>query len=616
MPDLYDPNLYNSMISTTGPAPFPGPGFLDSGFGQVLDQIVTAGLNGAIPFFDPLPSGTLGSIVNWMKGLNPDQNAWTPTMSNQPNPYETGGLAQQQVEESGFAQNWLNAMGSQFELEQAQNPYIASNTPTTQQDAISGGATSGTSGPPPTQTGTNMPTDNWTTPGLTGFPYLAQQIAKSLGLPDNFLQNMPAIQGPLGEALSSFYTSITPSDVTNWMSGQTGGAGGGPLVDASNQALQAGMNASLPGADVVIPQNIQAAAAGQGFGGDYANNMMEGSAFALNKLYGDTAGSANMFTGAAPGQLAKGQYGQDYSQGTLQSVLEGQSPLTSQSIGLNQNMFAPGGAAGAVPTPTMMDPLGQQIYTQMTQGGLTPEFVQAQRNLVLDPAIEARRGEFNQQTGGAAIPGPSGLYQEQQRRLERDFMDQMLGYGFQSQQNAMNQALPYAQAQYDMPAADQQRWLNAVVQNTAAQGQYAQEAMQAAGQMGQTGTGQIDQSQSMAGFGPQNVLPITQTGFGAGQVAAEYPLKAATAGVGMLAPLMDWIQGPLDMQLKAAGMSQEQINNASDTMVGLLGQASQLATAGGGANLSYLSTILNYVTQNLGSERDYDMGMKAASSKQ
>jgi hypothetical protein len=92
----------------------------------------------------------------------------------------------------------------------------------------------------------------------------------------------------------------------------------------------------------------------------------------LNQLYGQQQGQADLFSQYVPQLMGTGMAGQNYAQGLLQAMAEGQVPGTQEMIARNLGMFGQGGAAGAVQQPGIMSPLEQTLTTQMQQGGLTP----------------------------------------------------------------------------------------------------------------------------------------------------------------------------------------------------------------------------------------------------
>jgi hypothetical protein len=72
------------------------------------------------------------------------------------------------------------------------------------------------------------------------------------------------------------------------------------------------------------------------------------------------------------------------------------------------------------------------LLTNIMQGaGVSPEYVQAARETVFDPSMEAFRGQINRRGGGVVDPN-SGLALELERRAERDFMNQMIMAGQQN----------------------------------------------------------------------------------------------------------------------------------------------------------------------------------------
>jgi hypothetical protein len=125
-------------------------------------------------------------------------------------------------------------------------------------------------------------------------------------------------------------------------------------------------------------------------------------------------GQQDLYNTVLPGLLGNiGQYGE-----ATQGLLQGQNPFLQGPL---------------------FDQLQGNLMGQLQGGGLTPDFVQAQRDLVLKPQQEQLMANMNAQGGGVADPN-SPLFQELQRRQEGDFGAQLTSMGFQNLMNSQQQA--------------------------------------------------------------------------------------------------------------------------------------------------------------------------------
>jgi hypothetical protein len=221
--------------------------------------------------------------------------------------------------------------------------------------------------------------------------------------------------------------------------------------------------------------------------------------------------------------LQGGQQAQQ--QAWMQALMSGGAG--NQMMGLANQVragdFGPGAAPTAttpgfalpnqVGTPGIQQPLENVLTQNLMQGNLNPEFIQAQREMVLEPAQEQLMGQLNQMGGGVGGMS-SGLPAEMQRRLERDFMNQMTTLGFQGQQNALDQSRMLGGQQFGQGMSNQQLMQQALQQQAAMQQQTGLANLGLAGQYGLFGAGQGLQAAQLAGNLMQGAggLDIGRTG--------------------------------------------------------------------------------------------------------
>jgi len=106
------------------------------------------------------------------------------------------------------------------------------------------------------------------------------------------------------------------------------------------------------------------------------------------------------------------------------SLDQGQSGLLS---GFNDPNLQSNGILGS---------LNNTIQNQ----GMNPEFINAAMERILQPQLEAQRGQLNAQGGGVAAPS-SGLFQELERRTRSDFGNDLILNSQGALQNALSQGI-------------------------------------------------------------------------------------------------------------------------------------------------------------------------------
>jgi hypothetical protein len=166
---------------------------------------------------------------------------------------------------------------------------------------------------------------------------------------------------------------------------------GGTSLD---QAMQHLFSAGFPGQGALSNQITQQLGAGGGIQGQTGEALK------------------HLLTAGLPGQ------------GPLSNFLNwGTDPAHLQAMSTGM-----AGAPNAVGAPGIQGAVENQLGGLIGGAGLSPEYVQAARQRYLEPQMEALKGRLNAQGGGQAAMD-SGLFQELQRKAERDFMDQLLMQG-------------------------------------------------------------------------------------------------------------------------------------------------------------------------------------------
>jgi len=240
---------------------------------------------------------------------------------------------------------------------------------------------SGFQGPIPENFGiTNVTAEN-----AGSFNNLFDRFLRAMvpGLLSGTLTNQPGFTGGLNQFFESGDT--VPQDFSSFQGSLLGRGGDSPL---QNQ----------------ISSSLQSQIAGLGGIGDFG--LQTGGR-------GDLAGVAGSLLG----------------QPATQSVSTG---LSSQLL---QQLATQGGGIGS----GLQNFLQQQLQQSILGGGLDERTAQAQRDRILQPALEARQGLNNRQGGGVAGLD-SGLFQELNRRTEQEFLQDQLIQANQNLQSQFGQA--------------------------------------------------------------------------------------------------------------------------------------------------------------------------------
>jgi len=142
---------------------------------------------------------------------------------------------------------------------------------------------------------------------------------------------------------------------------------------------------------------------------------------ALGSAGGNTDVANALLGGTGTGYGVADLYNQLMQQG-----LPNQQAITEQTAG--QSTTGQGAQQSAL----------DQLQTMIANGGLTPEYVQAQKDLILNPQLE-QLATTNNQMGGGIMSPESGLYQELARRATSDFNNQLISTGYGNLLNAIGQ---------------------------------------------------------------------------------------------------------------------------------------------------------------------------------
>jgi hypothetical protein len=322
---------------------------------------------------------------------------------------------------------------------------------------------------------------------------------------NQFLSNLMTGGSPVprGEFSGVFdhvgaFGGLDPNSMNIDMGGPAGGGGGNYQ---GGQQQGGGGSVQMPGGTITgIPAGQGGGGGGQqggvpptggptpgGYGG-YAGGG-GGGGYQWGQQVGDVAG-ADALGQAIPGMLEQGGGFAQQGGEAMGNILGGGGPLTQQLIGQ-----AGGGAFDPrqVADPSIQNPLQQQLTSMLQTGGLSPEFIQANKELLLDPALDRQEGQFNRQTKGAAISGPSGVAAAQRAEIEKGFNNAMLQQAFGAQQNALGQANQLGSQQFGQGMANAQLPAQLTQALAGVQGQLTDQQLGAAGQLGNLGLGQSGQ---------------------------------------------------------------------------------------------------------------------------
>jgi hypothetical protein len=307
---------------------------------------------------------------------------------------------------------------------------------------------------------------------------------------------------------------------------------GNTLTDKTGSSLLTLLNQGLPGQDQFL--NINAGMGAQGLGDyDIAQKTLTGLMRGEN---GSTTANQDwiqqMLQNAGQWNFNTGTGAEQQSVQQANNMLNGVNPnMTSLQQLLQQAITGGsqfGNEAGQNYTGTTANVLTDllqgkgvasdqqnQLTNQLMQltqgGGLTPEYVNAARDLILKPKQEAMMGQLNQLGGGqASLDSPA--YQEMLRRNEQDFTNQLIMSGQGNLSNYINQAQTAAGTPFAQGSQLGNLWSQLAGQTTN-QGQNATgQGINLSGQLANTGT---SLAQLLGNLGIQN-LGLTQQGYGQG----------------------------------------------------------------------------------------------------
>ncbi len=104
-------------------------------------------------------------------------------------------------------------------------------------------------------------------------------------------------------------------------------------------------------------------------------------------------------------------------------------------------------AQGVTPQTALQGQTSDTLSSMLQNQGLTPEYVAAMRQQVLEPSMEALMGNANQRWQGQVDPS-SGLAKELQRRQEEDFNDSMIRAAYENQLGTLGLANQTGSSQF------------------------------------------------------------------------------------------------------------------------------------------------------------------------
>jgi hypothetical protein len=175
-----------------------------------------------------------------------------------------------------------------------------------------------------------------------------------------------------------------------------------------------------------------------GFTYDALPGMYNGMNTTLTENSGGSIAKSNSLTDYLASNLTSGypQGMSDYIQQMVNSLGSGQYNYGQQNQTNAMNTTS-GLANGQTPTTALQGQVGDTISQMLNGSGLTPEYVEAMRASVLDPAQEQYVGQVNR-AGGGVNSLSSGLAQELMRRNESDFNNQLIKSGYENYNNLLN----------------------------------------------------------------------------------------------------------------------------------------------------------------------------------
>lgn len=254
-----------------------------------------------------------------------------------------------------------------------------------------------------------------------------------------------------------------------------GGGPGSALIGGTGQPGQYGaadaygsiLNQGLPG-----QTNIQGAIPGQTM---FGQQQQQASAQTANGLQ-----SGNPLTQgiAGLGQQALAGIGNTTIPGQNVSAPDYYQQLLARAFGAGSNLSTPNvnaqatGAPATIGAPGIQGSVESGIQGQLANGGLSPQYVQAMREMVLKPQQEALTSRLNAQGGGVANLN-SPYFLDLQRKMEQDFQNQLIISGQNNYGNALAQGSSLGAQQFGQGATN--------VANSTQSGQFnAQQQLQAA----------------------------------------------------------------------------------------------------------------------------------------
>ncbi len=179
-------------------------------------------------------------------------------------------------------------------------------------------------------------------------------------------------------------------------------------------------------------------------------------------------------------------------------------------------------------TPGLQSFLENQLRSSIEGGGISQQAVQAQRDRILRPALEAQAGRNNRQGGGSADVN-SPVFQELNRRLESDFLADQQIQASQNLQSQFGQAGELGFQQFGQGLANRQF-------GAGAQGQLAGQTLDLGSMLSQLGLGQ--QGLDLQNQGQRNEFGLGQSAIGSDILQTMMAGREGGGGLGTILALL------------------------------------------------------------------------------
>ena len=233
------------------------------------------------------------------------------------------------------------------------------------------------------------------------------------------------------------------------------------------------------------------------------------------------------------------------NQRSIEGLVGPQMGMGNQYMGEAGNLLSRMSQGQQMPLSPFQQQLQQTLSGMIQGGGLSPEFVAAQRRLVLDPARQDLMGNMNRMAGGQAqLTSPA--FQELLRRQEGDFSDRLLSQGFQNLQGFLGQGINLG-------------------------GQQFNQGLQTAGQFGSLGQQGIQNALQAFGIVPSSLAPYANLAGGLSGDLLNQSLQrfgtGGTLGLQNLQTIQNLANSPFEQALKLGQFGQQGQQNLLQTML-------------------------------------------------